>query len=357
MARASRALSLYLFFIACAQLPVSGLAGVSAARRPDDGSSTDGTAGSSAADGTSRPSGRLTHRSLLAAPGRDLLSSVPPAPTAAHLQMHEWAKAERRAKRWRRTRTELDRFSRQCGWISEGYVQAVNLYSSVDRVVVFDVRHGAWQGLGDSISRLLNLLRLARSMGRAGFILSDPCADPLAPKRLATTPLSNGTTCEFDLAAYFRGFGPHMDFQWSERTRKRVEARHGKVVGSPSERVLSMHCAPGDGRPCELRDARSGKVVFSTPAAEHGGAPVSGKEMDWVRFLRDDPAVSAEPVLRIELTDMTDFFFLYERQEACALSGINLPPWWDKVCRAGGIECPSSPPLRRCLLFLSQQAD
>lgn len=321
-----RVAAILFLLLALAQLPLQH------ASQPNPGGAAAlSAADSSGAGGRRLPSFRL--RRSLAASGPGGLPSPPP-PSAAHLQMIEWAKAERRAQRWRRTRTELDRFVRECAWISDGYVRTVRLYEALDKVVVFDVRHGTWQGLGDSISRLLNLLRVSRAMGRAGFILSDPCGATQAPRRYATTALSNGTTCEFDLAAFVRGFGPGVDYQWSDAARRRVEKRLGAAaLSAEGERVLSLRCPPGAGGPCELRDARSGAVVFSTPPAEFGGAPQPGRELDWLRFLRDDPGLSAEPFLRIELTDMGDLFTLYEQQEACKASGINLPPWWDQARR------------------------
>lgn len=288
----------------------------------------------------------------------------PPNVTAAGLQtLQDWVSAERRARRWRRTSRELDNFVSRCSWIADGWVRAVRHYDTLDKVIVFDVRHGTWVGLGDSISRHLNFLRLARALGRAGFILSDPCADPLAPRRLVTTRLSRGTTCEFDLAAYVRGLGPSADYQWSETTHARVERRHG-LVGSESERVVAMLCKPGPAQPCELRDARTGVVLFSTPADPNGGAPLPGHELSWFQFLLTDPELSAAPWIRIELTDIGDFFFLYEQQEVCRAAGINIPPWWDQARPSNGESVrfcswsyfPSALPTRQFGQFHSRHA-
>ena len=85
------------------------------------------------------------------------------------------------------------------------------------------------------------MLRIARALGRAGFLWSDTCADPdRDPMRWVPSLWGgNDTDCGFDAGAFVRAFGG-LDWQWSGANRVLVEARHGKY--KEHEVVLSYSC-------------------------------------------------------------------------------------------------------------------
>lgn len=162
-----------------------------------------------------------------------------------------WAAAERPAQQFRRTRLELTNFLHRCSWMADDWDRnVVARHASLDRVIVIDSRHGRWSGIGDSLIMWMSQMRFARALGRAGFIFLDACADPQAPERMLKSDRSEGAECRFDAGAYFRGFGPNVDWQWSEATRRRVEQRHGPRA--TAELLLGTRCSGELGQRCEI---------------------------------------------------------------------------------------------------------
>lgn len=195
----------------------------------------------------------------------------------------EWVAAERPAQQFRRTKLELSKFASQCSWMAEDWQRrVVDRHAALDRVIVFDARHGRWSGIGDSLLMWMSMLRFARAVGRAGFIQLDPCADPQTPPRTWPTQLSKGDECRFDAGAFFRGFGPNVDWQWSEATRRRVEARQGPR--NASELVLGCFCMNQYGDKCELR-FENGTVALASDFNDSRDGP-STKEEQWRWFRR-----------------------------------------------------------------------
>lgn len=241
---------------------------------------------------TMRPSACWRSRLLLAAAFAAALllpsASALPPPGAPDPSFVAWAAADRPGQQFRRTRLELSKFASRCSWMADDWQRTVvDQHASLDRVIVFDARHGRWSGIGDSLLMWMSLMRFARAIGRAGFIHFDGCADPEAPARLWPTPWSNGTGCSFDPAAYFRGFGPSVDWQWSEITRRRVTARHGPRA--KSEFLLGSRCNLALGEKCEVLFANGTAALSFEMNDSKDGPGTKEQELEWFRRARFAP--------------------------------------------------------------------
>jgi hypothetical protein len=169
---------------------------------------------------------------------------VPACVHAAPGTVCDFMEAEPEAAHSRpRPRAELDAFGATCTTYLKdyGWERVLREHGAPSRVIVFDVRHGAWVGLADSLPRIQSLLRLGRSWGRDTYLWADACADARGPARLVTTPRSNGTECTFDPGEWFRTLGG-VEWRWTGRRRRGVSlklgAHHGEVfvVGALGER-------------------------------------------------------------------------------------------------------------------------
>ena len=213
-----------------------------------------------------------------------------------------WLYAESSSRAWRRTREEATAFDAACRntaaaaqWASADAARA-----SHARVLVFDVRHGFWVGLGDSMSRVNALLRAGRSTGRATYLWADGCADRDGPRRMVTTARANGTECFFDVGRWFHTVGA-LDWRWSLRKRRLVQSRHVQ------ETALAFSCVHMGPRACEhtrLVDSQ-GRTAYE----DRGPSRV-------LRHLAEHPAAW----LRVELAsvdDMRDVGDALPRDDRC----------------------------------------
>lgn len=251
-----------------------------------------------------------------------------PIDPAVRAQWYSWAtnRTERRAFTWKRTREELDRYSRHCEWTAPRYSRVVESHRTLDRVIVWDARHGYWTGLGDAMLRHMGLLRVGRATDRATFIWLDACADRDGPARVSTTDRSNGTECSFDTGAYWRGYG-RVDWQWSEANRKRAEKRHG----ASGETLILHDCgraAGMDGVPCRFKKP-DGTLLF-----EIGGEP----KQRWPKILAFLQSIP-EPWIRVELIAPEDMFNIAEDHAACHAAGISYRSWHPDNIGCGNKEC------------------
>lgn len=112
-------------------------------------------------------------------------ASITPAPepqNSTDLWAH-FATAERQALRWRRTKYELERFQNDCAWLAPAWRKIHAAHESLERVIVLDVRHRTWPGVGDSQQRLWSQLRFGRSLGRCARrrrgLSASPCINAL----------------------------------------------------------------------------------------------------------------------------------------------------------------------------------
>ncbi len=135
-----------------------------------------------------------------------------------------WRADERLASAYRRTRLELEAFSRECAPLAGYWSDVVDLHESRRRVVVFDVRHN-WNGLGDSHERLNFVLRVGRGLGRAAYLWCDVMADPAGPPRHPGVQpervVRNHSEGMFDPGAFVTGFGG-VSWRWVRARRVRV---------------------------------------------------------------------------------------------------------------------------------------
>ncbi len=200
-----------------------------------------------------------------------------------------WLRTERKAHTWLRTTTEMEQFEQACARMPEAetWMHTRQDYAEMDQVLVLDVRHGFWVGLADSLSRVMALLRIGRSLRRTTYIWADGCADPGGPKRLLTTARANGTECFFDHGAWFATLG-NIDWRWSANKRLRLASRYG------DETVYAHSCLqlvePANCNHTRLVDAAK-RVVFE----DHGESAV-------LEFLK----AARMPWLRVELTSIDD---------------------------------------------------
>lgn len=293
-------------------------------------------------------------------------SAAAAALSEAEQRLTAWAALERPAQQFRRTRRELSNFASRCSWMADDWQRAVvSRHASLDRVIVFDARHGRWSGVGDSLLMWMSLMRFSRATGRAGFLFADPCADPSAPPRRWA---SHKTTddCAFDPGAYFHGVGPGVDWQWSEATRHRVELRHGPQKGA--ELVLGSLCVSETGGRCRLTFANGTAALdFEMNDSRHG-PKTKEDELAWfrcaaapnehthahtlptpqppfshpahmtfptplLRYFNED--LADVPWIRVELMSNLDFHQVAQNHDVCRAAGAAVEP--------GGID-----PVRFC---------
>ena len=199
-----------------------------------------------------------------------------------------WVLGDAAAATWRRTSNELAAFDASCrdGEAAKQWETADRAATKRERVLVFDVRHGFWVGLGDSLSRVNALLRAGRWTGRATYLWADGCADRDGPGRMAKTRRANGTECSFDVGAWFHTAGS-LDWRWSLRKRRVMQLKHRH------ETALAYTCVKEAREGCvhsRLSDA-AGVVVYE----DEGPTRV-------LQYLTAHPAAW----LRVELTSVDD---------------------------------------------------
>ena len=104
---------------------------------------------------------------------------------------------------------ELDLYETGCACTQRVETHRAELHRALRRVLVIDLRFG-WNGLGDSLDRWLNLLRLGAAAGRATYLW-------MSDRALQSQSNRNG----FDLGKYFISSNG-VDWRWSDSQRQRV---------------------------------------------------------------------------------------------------------------------------------------
>lgn len=179
--------------------------------------------------------------------------------------------AKRPEDRWPRTQAELANYNALCPHTPPA--------SASDGVLVFDARHGDWVGIGDSVSRVLALLRLGQHLQVRTFIWMDHCADKYGPARSVVGRRSNGTTCSFDAGEWFESI--NGDWRWTTSKRRLVARMHKQ------EHAMAYTCTEeGEGGRC-----RRARVPFD-----------AGNEIEVLKH-----ALRVHRWVRIELTTLDDF--------------------------------------------------
>lgn len=221
---------------------------------------------------------------------------------------------------------ELSTFARHCNCTRRIEERRAELHANLTRILVFDVRF-LWWGIGNSLVRWLNLLRVGLASGRATFLWMEgrlPARGGKAPPR-----------DNFDLGSYFQSLG--ADWRWNAKAEARVRAVHGPTAiparlqyralfGRDDRFIIS---AVGDSS--KLGDGGSGFVgstsLHGTRAAEHGG------------ILLEYLSKRTEPWLVVDLRPKYMTAFEPSRRVAAAvLSGQIGTAWgagWAQVCGVG----------------------
>lgn len=264
-----------------------------------------------------------------AASPADAAASSAPQSAGPETNWTALVESEWEAQRFTRTRQELLNFRSSCGFLEEAYAASLRQHASLDRVLVFDLRHRRWNGLGNSVRKYFSLLRFARALGRAGFLWLDSCADaPRGRQRYSPDnpiiPENRVWDCVFDLGQHVEGFGG-LDWHWDEAKRKQVESLHGPFA--EAELGLSYKCAREEGgKPCpsaRLLFTRNGSLAFEAPTAEKmaqeakDGRPPESSMFEYLRTLGDVPWI------RIETREAADLMADGETEEVCAANGMH----------------------------------
>ena len=185
-----------------------------------------------------------------------------------------------------RMERELRTFEWQCqDQLGTRLEHASQMHSALAQVVVFDLRHDGWTGLGETLPRVALLLRLADALGRAGFVWMDTCADADGPAR-PDAPAG----CQFDLGEHFRGLSG-MAYQWNHRLRRSLERAH-----PDGELALRFTCTRFE--PGKLQVDMCANGTWTTP----DGEPQGHSYGDAFSLLKN----LTHPWARVELTHMND---------------------------------------------------
>jgi len=247
---------------------------------------------------------------LLCVRGEDVWKEHVPACVHSKTPVRcDWREAEPPVATTRaRPLAELDAFAAACeehlpAYARVGWESVLRQHAAPTKVVVFDVRHGGWVGLADSLPRIQSLLRLGRSWGRDTYLWSDGCADARGPQRLAVTARANGSECAFDPGEWFRTLGG-VEWRWTGRRRRGVALKLGSQHGGvlQPETVLAYECRGRDERGrCThaVLSEQHGRVAWERRGAWEGSGPTEAA-LDWLE-------ARPEPWLRLELTNIDDF--------------------------------------------------
>lgn len=147
-------------------------------------------------------------------------SAPPPPGEAALLRAFRSARATRRQNR---------AFREQCGCTRALHREYATRYETPSRVLVIDGSGFRWEGLGNSMTRWVGLLRWGFATGRAVFLhLTEECATDKPP---------SDTTCHLDIGDYFSGWGG-VQWHWSRTNAQPFAAqqaliRYSCAVSSP----------------------------------------------------------------------------------------------------------------------------
>ena len=114
------------------------------------------------------------------------------------------------------TQRQYTRWRAECACTRAMHRQYEQRHARLDRIVVIDGSSFRWEGLGNSATRWMGLLRWGYATERAVFLrITREC------RRAAGRP--NDRTCHLDFGDYFVGWGG-VDWHWQgeQETRQNV---------------------------------------------------------------------------------------------------------------------------------------
>ena len=189
-------------------------------------------------------------------------------------------------------------FERECSCTRRIMHRYAQRHRSMKRIVLLDGSRFRWEGLGNSATRWMGLLRWGHATGRAAFLkISGECAhhERKAPAR------SSSPACHLDPGSYFTGWGG-VDWQW--RGRRGAAMRRTMEARGIAETVLVYTCEPhyrranGCTRPT-LRFGNGSSVTLTEP----------DELLAWFQQLR-------EPWVTVRLAQQNSLEASYSRPEA-----------------------------------------
>ncbi len=219
------------------------------------------------------------------------LAAAATLPLAARADVDE---VERQFWSARAVRRQYAAFDAECHCTRELFSEYARWQRELSRVLVLDGSVFRWEGLGNSGTRWIGLLRYGHATRRATYLrLSQAggCGTPHG--RRAGRPrawLSN--RCHLDLGDYFTGLSA-VDWQWAGETERTVRA--ALEARKVDEHVISYTCARAASRGCAVA-----RLSFANGSAIELAEPtelLSWLRTDaprWIRLVLDQGAVSLE---------------------------------------------------------------
>lgn len=226
---------------------------------------------------------------------------------------------------------QLDSYEQKCEQHAGSLVRVADAHATLSRVVVLDARYG-WNGVGDNTERYAFLLRAGRALGRAAFVLFDPCA--LSPGDAAAVPRADPSMywrragafgrCAFDPGVWVHQLGG-ASWRWSG-----AQAAAVRAAQPPGTQPLRLHYAcdrpERDAWACTRGSVRRGGSGGAAAFSAEGNATEVAHAL-WT-FLRDDPAVAAHPLLWVSSSVQGDLQVAANLEWMCASGGYPPnPPW------------------------------
>ena len=176
-------------------------------------------------------------------------------------------------------------YASECSCIDELMRRIGARHRRLNKVVVIDGTGFRWEGLGNSGTRWMGLLRWGHATDRAAFLSTGSCG--------ASTPF------RLDIGAYFRG-KQGVGWHWGGATEARVRATLG--ARGATELVVDYVCErdrPGGCQKAHLRFANGTTLSLGEPAG-------------MLRWFREAP----HPWIRLRLAQQTSLEFSYSKPEA-----------------------------------------
>lgn len=182
-------------------------------------------------------------------------------------------------------------YAAECRCTDELMKQIGARYRRLARVLVIDGSGFRWEGLGNSGTRWMGLLRWGHATGYATFLRTGaPCDGAISTERGA---------CRLDIGAYFRG-RKGVDWHWSGKAEERVRAAF--AARGETEHFLDYVCErdwPGGCQKARLEFANGTRIPLAEPAG-------------MLRWFRE----SAPGWVRLRLAQQTSLEFSYSKPES-----------------------------------------
>jgi hypothetical protein len=182
-------------------------------------------------------------------------------------------------------------YSAECGCTDELMRRIGARHRRLARVLLIDGSGFRWEGLGNSGTRWMGLLRWGHATGRATFLRTGAPCD-------RTTSREPGA-CRLDIGAYFRGRGG-VNWHWSSEAEARVRA--ALVARGETELLIDYVCErdrPGGCQKARLELANGTRIPLAEPAG-------------MLRWFRE----SAPSWVRLRLAQQTSLELSYSKPEA-----------------------------------------